>query len=64
VTWKRGDRHLRAVRASPPPLTDRFLAAVALACETHGDQRRLGTEIPYAGDTPSRAAMSSSSSAI
>jgi (p)ppGpp synthase/HD superfamily hydrolase len=47
VTWKRGDRHLRAVRASPPPLTDRFLAAVALACETHGDQRRLGTEIPY-----------------
>ena len=32
---------------APPPLTDRFLAAVALAVEAHGDQRRKGTEIPY-----------------
>jgi (p)ppGpp synthase/HD superfamily hydrolase len=32
---------------APPQLTDRFLAAVALACEVHGAQRRRGTEIPY-----------------
>lgn len=32
---------------APPPLTDRFLAAVALAIEAHGDQRRKGTQIPY-----------------
>jgi hypothetical protein len=30
----------------PPPLSDRFLRAVALASEIHGAQRRLGTEIP------------------
>lgn len=30
-----------------PALTDRFLAAVALAEEVHGGQRRSGTEIPY-----------------
>ena len=29
-----------------PTLTDRFLAAVALAQEVHGGQRRTGTEIP------------------
>jgi (p)ppGpp synthase/HD superfamily hydrolase len=28
-------------------LTDRFLAAMALAIELHGSKRRLGTEIPY-----------------
>jgi (p)ppGpp synthase/HD superfamily hydrolase len=33
--------------APPPPLTDRFQAAVALANGIHGEQRRLGTEIPY-----------------
>jgi hypothetical protein len=33
--------------APPPPLTDRFLAAVELAAEVHGLQRRTGTEIPY-----------------
>jgi HD domain len=32
---------------APPELTDRFLAAVALAQEIHGRQRRTGTEIPY-----------------
>ena len=32
---------------APPVLTERFLAAVALAAEVHGDQRRTGTEIPY-----------------
>jgi (p)ppGpp synthase/HD superfamily hydrolase len=32
---------------APPPLTDRFRAAVALATHAHGDQRRKGTEIPY-----------------
>src|ERR1700744_2459494 len=31
----------------PPPLTERFLAAVALAKELHGRDRRSGTEIPY-----------------
>ncbi len=31
----------------PPPLTERFLAAVALAEELHGRDRRSGTEIPY-----------------
>lgn len=31
----------------PPALTERFLAAVALAQEIHGRQRRTGTEIPY-----------------
>jgi (p)ppGpp synthase/HD superfamily hydrolase len=31
----------------PPPLTERFLAAVALANELQGRDRRSGTEIPY-----------------
>lgn len=31
----------------PPPLTERFLAAVALASEVHGHTRRTGTQIPY-----------------
>lgn len=31
----------------PPRLTKRFLGAVALANEAQGEQRRLGTEIPY-----------------
>ena len=31
----------------PPALTERFLAAVALAQEVHGDKRRTGTNIPY-----------------
>jgi (p)ppGpp synthase/HD superfamily hydrolase len=30
-----------------PALTERFLAAVALADEIHGRQRRIGTEVPY-----------------
>lgn len=30
-----------------PALSERFLAAVSLAMEVHGDTRRLGTEIPY-----------------
>jgi (p)ppGpp synthase/HD superfamily hydrolase len=30
-----------------PALTERFLAAVALAEEIHGRQRRVGTEVPY-----------------
>jgi (p)ppGpp synthase/HD superfamily hydrolase len=30
-----------------PALTERFLAAVALAQEVHGSARRSGTEIPY-----------------
>jgi len=30
-----------------PALTDRFLAAVRLAEEVHGRERRAGTEIPY-----------------
>src|SRR5512142_109482 len=33
--------------AAPPALTERFLAAVALAQEVHGHQRRTGTKIPY-----------------
>jgi HD domain len=35
------------MRAELPQLTERFLAAVALAQEVHGGQRRSGTEIPY-----------------
>jgi (p)ppGpp synthase/HD superfamily hydrolase len=35
------------MQGAPPQLTDRFLAAVALAQEIHGHQRRRGTEIPY-----------------
>lgn len=34
-------------RAAAPDLSDRFLAAVALAQEVHGGARRSGTEIPY-----------------
>lgn len=33
--------------AEPPALTERFLAAVALASQIHGHERRPGTEIPY-----------------
>jgi (p)ppGpp synthase/HD superfamily hydrolase len=33
--------------SEPPPLTERFLAGVALASEVHGHQRRKGTQIPY-----------------
>jgi (p)ppGpp synthase/HD superfamily hydrolase len=36
------------MRSEPPPrLTDRFLTALALAIEIHGDRRRVGTRIPY-----------------
>ena len=35
------------METAPPALTERFLAAVALAQEVHADQRRTGTEIPY-----------------
>ena len=35
------------VGTTPPALTERFLAAVALAQEVHGHVRRSGTEIPY-----------------
>lgn len=35
------------MEAAPPALTERFLAAVALAQEVHGAQRRTGTEIPF-----------------
>lgn len=31
----------------PPPLTERFLAAVALAEELQGHDRRAGTHVPY-----------------
>ena len=34
------------MREAPPPLTERFLTAVAFATEIHPG-RRLGTEIPY-----------------
>lgn len=34
-------------RTEPPALTERFLAAVALATRIHGHERRTGTEIPY-----------------
>jgi hypothetical protein len=36
-----------AVVGAPPMLTNRFLAAIALATEIHGHERRMGTEIPY-----------------
>jgi (p)ppGpp synthase/HD superfamily hydrolase len=35
------------VRPEPPKLTDRFRAAVELASEVHGEDRRKGTLIPY-----------------
>lgn len=40
---------LTSIESPPPPaLTHRFFAAAALANEVHGDQRRLGTQVPYA----------------
>ncbi len=41
--WATVDR----IGRTPPALTERFLAAVALAQEVHGHVRRSGTEIPY-----------------
>ncbi len=41
--WASVDR----IGTTPPALTERFLAAVALAQEVHGHVRRSGTEIPY-----------------
>ncbi len=38
---------LGRIGTTPPALTERFLAAVALAQEVHGHVRRSGTEIPY-----------------
>jgi hypothetical protein len=35
------------VETAPPALTKRFLAAVALADQIHGHERRKGTNIPY-----------------
>jgi len=35
------------MQSVPPALTERFLAAVVLATQIHGQQRRKGTEIPY-----------------
>ena len=35
------------MRGKPPELSDRFLAAVSLAQEVHGQQWRSGTEIPF-----------------
>jgi hypothetical protein len=35
------------VNTTPPALTERFQAAVALAQEVHGHMRRSGTEIPF-----------------
>ena len=35
------------VNGTPPALTERFLASVALAQQVHGQVRRSGTEIPY-----------------
>jgi HD domain len=42
----RGRRH-KLVLPNPPALTERFLAAMTLATEIHGQQRRTGTQIPY-----------------
>jgi len=36
-----------SMNETAPPLTERFLAAVALAEEVHGRARRTGTQIPY-----------------
>lgn len=35
------------MQPAPPRLTERFLAALSLAAEVHGDQRRHGTQVPY-----------------
>lgn len=37
----------RVVPDAAPALTERFLAAVALAEQIHGRHRRIGTEVPY-----------------
>ena len=42
------------METAPPALTERFLAAVALAQEVHGEQRRTGTEIPYLSNASAR----------
>ena len=41
------DGDARLMSGAPPALTNRFLSAVALAAEVHGEERRTGTEIPY-----------------
>ena len=43
------------MRAVPPALTGRFLAAVALSQDVHGQQRRAGTEIPCVAHPVDRA---------
>ncbi|HSO98473.1 MAG TPA: HD domain-containing protein [Solirubrobacteraceae bacterium] len=35
------------MQSPPPALSERFRDAVALAQEVHGNQRRVGTQIPY-----------------
>jgi hypothetical protein len=45
-----------AVVGAPPMLTNRFLAAIALATEIHGHERRMGTEIPYLAASAGREA--------
>ena len=48
IRWRTRPERARAVMSTAPPaLTDRFLAAVGLAAEVHGGERRTGTEIPY-----------------
>jgi (p)ppGpp synthase/HD superfamily hydrolase len=42
-----GNRIHAELSDATPPLTARFLDAVALASEAHGSQRRKGTAIPY-----------------
>jgi hypothetical protein len=44
---RRPSGDVKANAGAPPALTDRFLSAVALAAEVHGEERRTGTEIPY-----------------
>jgi (p)ppGpp synthase/HD superfamily hydrolase len=41
------DAHRHPADLAPPQLSERFLAALSLANEVHGERRRLGTEIPY-----------------
>src|SRR5579859_905620 len=38
---------MSSARAPRGALTGRFLDAMAMALEVHGQQRRMGTEIPY-----------------